>query len=317
MHLVYASDENYLKPMAVAIAAAYHHASRPEELTVHVLSCEIPDAKWKAWYDFLIAKLPRSAKIVRHDVSREKLAIGPSWHSSYGTYARLYIDEFLPDIDWCVYCDVDTLFTDDPFKLEAEFENGVILKGASDPLAVDDCRHDWYRKHKLPDPGDKHICAGFLVMDLSAYREGGIGRKCVELILSHPDIKYPDQDALNINCAGRTGILARRWGLFSWDAFVEGMPGCIHFAADLPWKVGGSRYPDLHDAQLLWFKYAKKLLGLKRGDFYSTSWRWRFLRMLLARWALLALCRPLGHFPAFYNTRLGDYYRRHYNKKGV
>lgn len=49
LHLVYASDANYVHIVEMAIASACVLASRPNDLIVHVLDCGIPDEMWECY----------------------------------------------------------------------------------------------------------------------------------------------------------------------------------------------------------------------------------------------------------------------------
>ena len=50
-----------------------------------------------------------------------------------------------------------------------------------------------------------------LVIDLKKWREEGIADEVVEFIATHPELPFPDQDAMNLVLVNRWGELDPRW----------------------------------------------------------------------------------------------------------
>ena len=57
------------------------------------------------------------------------LAAFRAWHGSLAAYARLFLPTLLSEVDWCLYVDGDTLFTDDPAKVLACRAEDVAIVG--------------------------------------------------------------------------------------------------------------------------------------------------------------------------------------------
>lgn len=222
LHLVYAADANYLFPLRVAASSAIAQASRPQDLVIHVLDCGIPDDKWETFGESLYGG--GRTRVVRHPIDLALFHSFAEWHGSLATYARLCLPDLLQDVAWCVYADGDTLLTDDPFKLGAFFDSRLAMQGHATSLTT---QPEWFARHGLALDWSHYVCAGFLLLNLAWMRTHSIARQSLEFLRKHPDAPFPDQDALNILCAGHVGMLPDAWGVFSGAALALKRPGCV------------------------------------------------------------------------------------------
>ena len=234
-----------------------------------------------------------------------------SWHSSKSAYARLKLEGILSDVKWCVYCDVDTLFVDDPLKLLTLFDPTKVIIGHEDKLEADQVHVTWLKSKGMLN-GDSYVCSGFMLMNLEEFRKENIGSKCIDFIATNPDVKYPDQDALNMYCRGRVGYTPEGWGIFSWEAFKYGKPSCIHYVADLPWKIMTSQYLDFNDPQWLWFDCAKKLYGWRVRDVAIGYSFWPFIRRLMIGFICRTFARFIWAIGIANPGRITSYLLKHY-----
>jgi len=88
----------------------------------------------------------------------------------------------------------------------------------------------------IPFDPDRYICAGLLLVNLRAWREGAYGRKAMDFLQDHPDVQFVDQSAINA-VVPDIGILPRKWGRFSREVRADELRGswAIHFAGGAPW----------------------------------------------------------------------------------
>lgn len=293
LHLVYAADANYLFPLRVAVSSAIAQASRPQDLVIHVLDCGIPDEEWEPFLASVWSG--GEAAFVRHPIDLNRFGGFREWHGSLATYARLCLPDLLPDVPWCVYADGDTLFTDDPFKLESLFDEACAMQGHATSLTT---QPEWFARHAFAQDWAHYVCAGFLLLNLSWMRAHDAVRWCLGFLCEHPDAPFPDQDALNILCAGQVGVLPDAWGVFSGAALALTRPGCIHYAGELPWALRFRWYVGYSDAACVWVTCCQSLFGLSRRDCTGIpAGKWlagRLLSRCIAGLApLLALLPPV------------------------
>lgn len=315
IHIVYATDDGYLLPTFVAAASALAWASRLEDVQIHILDTGIADEGWNLHLGALRRRFGDGAGIVRHQVDLSCFEGLRKYHGSLGTYARLLIPDLLSDAEWCVYCDGDTLFTDDPFKLADVFDARYAYQGHEDWLIGlgNSEQEKWCRCHQLGWDASQYVCSGFILMNLERFRRESLGAACVALLKKYPDAPFVDQDAMAYVCRGSVGRLPWAWGTFSWGAFANGRPSCIHYASDLPWKLMTNKYLDYNDAHRLWFLYAEKFMGLGLREVLVTPVSFRVLVRKYAFGILFRLVRR--GCPEDVLARLGAlgmYFKRHY-----
>lgn len=297
LHLVYAADANYLFPTEVSMRSAFHWASRPRQLIVHLLDCGIPDDVWSRWETHLREALPELA-LVRHGIDVKRFTGLRVYKGSLAAYARLAIPELLTDADWCVYADGDTLFLDDPFRLQACFDESAALLGHPCPR-VESIAGPWFEREGVAIDWSRYICSGFIAMSLAWMRAHGATARYLDFLRKHPDSPAHDEAALNVCCAGHIRFLPFEWGVFSGEVFGLGAtrPGCVHYLCDLPCNLRFSRFFGYSDAQLIWINFVRVVMGVSRREATRIPrCKWLFGR-LYARTVALAV--PfLSHVPA-------------------
>lgn len=319
LHIAYASDERFLKYVSVAIGSAFLWASDRSKLVVDVLAIKVDDDAWAKWIEDIRRFLPSDCRIVRHDIGDEWLGawLRP-WHGSLATYGRLLLPAILGDVDWCVYADADTLFTDDPLKLRDVYDPSASIMGhleyRTKPL---DQKRKWLDSRGLPFKLESYFCAGFLLINLDYFREHELGQRAFKLLKRYPDMPLPDQDTLNVLCGTTAKALPTEWGCFGNEAFVEGRPGAIHLAGHNPWTFMDNMFPDYIDAYNIWHRYARFIFG--RGyAYYSGKKRcFKYMRMRILGWVgrtLRTMCAALDCWSIPF---IGRYVRRHYASRKV
>lgn len=298
LHLVYAADANYLFPTEVSIRSAFHWASRPADLVVHVLDCAIPQDVWSQWEAHLREAIPALA-LVRHIIGTKRFEGLRIYKGSSAAYARLTIPDLLPEVDWCVYADGDTLFTDDPFKLEAYFDDSAALLGHPCPR-TETTAADWFAREGISMDWSRYVCSGFIAMNLKWMRAHDATAWCLDFLRKHPNSPTHDEGALNVLCAGRVRFLPFEWGVFSGEVFGLGAtrPGCVHYLCDLPCNLRFSRFFGYSDAQLIWIGFVRAVMGLSRAEATRIPpCKWLFgrlyARMVACAVPLLSLLPPI------------------------
>lgn len=260
LHIVYATDQCYLFPTQVAASSAIACSSRRSYICIDILDCGVPDEEWDCFVRELRERLGNEFGLVRHKIDMRRYDEYPSWHGSKGLYARLELPIILSDIDWCVYADGDTLFTDDPLKLADLCSNEYALLGHEDDF--DDKQKKWHEDHELPFDCRRRICSGFLLMNLKWFRANDGSKRCLRFVESYPDVVFPDQDALNYVCIGKIGLLPDEWGKITYLANAQTQRGCFHYVAARPWEMNQKGRLPLDSLQRIWFCSVCQMFGL-------------------------------------------------------
>lgn len=295
IHLVYATDNGYLIPTLVSALSAVHHCSDRAQLTVHLLDCGIEPAKWAKWKDDFLSHAQGFANLVRHEIDMGDFDGLRLWRGGKGAYGRLKIPKMLPDADWCLYCDGDTLFTDDPLKIVEWFDPNYAIVGNVDGTWY---QQGWYDRNGLELKRWEYVCSGVLAMNLKMFREHDYGEKSLDFLRQHPDAPYVDQDALNVICTGHIKqVTDITWGVMSERVTNDGVnPKCIHYASRLPPRMN---YIGMVDVVRLWFDYAERLAGLTVADCGFGATRGKFFRKRAIAKLINAALPLVGWHPRF------------------
>lgn len=263
LHLVYTSDANYLFLTAVSACSAFAQASDPTRLAIHVLDCGISDDAWEAWRADMVRRTG-SERFHRHAVDVARFEGLPPWKGSIATYARLCPPELLPDLDWCVYADGDTLFVDDPLGLIDFFDPSVGLWGwdSDEPSPVRKVIFDWFEANGLEADRQNHICSGFMCLNLKWMRENDVTQRCFDFLRAYKDPAYIDETALNVVCAGHIRLFPKRWGVYALQACTVDRPALIHYISEPLRRLRFNPKIGYRDTSRLWYGFVRHEFGL-------------------------------------------------------
>lgn len=241
-HVVYVSDRDYLPYVEVSAASLKKNARG--EMAIHVIDAEAPD------------------------VSRRLKELEP-YHGSLAPLARLFAPDLLPDVDWALYLDGDTLGLGNVCEIFRYCDDTKLVVGSRDPEGFNlgaDAEGPWLAEQGLAF-GPERICTGVMLMNLKAMREEGIVSRFQAFLARHGTPPLADQTVLNCVCAGRIGVLPPEWGVFSMLPGAVDFTGnaIVHYPQDLPWRR--DRLNKLvNDYVWLWWRF--------RGETAPQSW-WR------------------------------------------
>ncbi len=169
-------------------------------------------------------------------------------------WLRFLLPELLPDHDRVTYLDADTFVADDLWSLATADLDGAPVGAVANVVPAP----DWPRLAGLgfSDPADV-LNSGVLVMDLARMRAEDTWGQIGDTVAAFADqIAWPDQDALNLVCAGRWTRLHPRFNaqnsVFAWPEQAQGVfgasavaeavadPAVVHFEGPLlckPWHA--------------------------------------------------------------------------------
>ena len=225
-----ASDENYVRPLAVMLHSAASHLAMGKHLYVVLLDAGISPSSLVGLRETLI-DLPVTIDILQPDLA-VVADLATSHHITHAAYLRLMAASLLPEtIDRVIYLDSDVLVQDDISQLwELPVDDHYCLAAVDiscpfvDARTVDndkrrDCKpwlgelapiRNW-RQLGL-DSTAHYFNSGVIVLNLRQWRTDQIQQKlftCLRENESH--VFCWDQYALNVVFAGRWGALPPRW----------------------------------------------------------------------------------------------------------
>ena len=259
-----AADAGYYCGLFVTACSIAKYADEAAILRFNILDGGISNEDWGLLLDKVMA-LHQKSEFNRILVNDELFKDYPAWHGNKMAYARLMLPDVLPDVDWCIYCDVDFLWMKDVAKLWAERDDKYALVGTRDGAQWTlDREKIWFEKNGYPFDPETYFCSGLCFFNLKAFRGQGLVRKMETILKSHPDIQYPDQAALNIVTVGQTKIVDKSWQQFHQDVRPEMVQeGCvIHYAGAIPWKSPKGAASLLRDLDLLWHRMNAEARGI-------------------------------------------------------
>ena len=297
IHLVYGTDDNYVFPTAVSAASAAFYLREGEQLTLHLFDLGVSEAHYDKYRE-LVRKADRYHQVTfeRHRLKPELFeGFGP-WRGSLVTYSRMMMAEILPDVDWAIYFDGDTLWLGSPGDLWALRDETKLILASIDPptpMGTPNEEFDWYRERGLNIDNTGYLCMGLMLANLKAMREERVAQKCAEFMKRYPAPRVVDQTVLNYVCQGRTAPLPKQWGVFSaWHRDVDlSKPSSVHYVTDVPWRRDKLNRL-FSDVVLFWFDFCKTVLGrneLKKFSWWSRLWRRAVFQVLKYNQWILAL----------------------------
>lgn len=275
IHLIYGSDDNYWFPTAVSAASAAYGCS--QALTIHLFDAGVSDAHY-AEYETLIKKANPSVTCEHHVLNPRLFDGFGAWRGSVVTYSRMFIQDILPDLDWAIYVDGDTLWLGDIAKLWMLRDETKLIQASVDPPMPQGGKHpdeDWYVQNGIDLPRDGYLCMGLMLVNLRGMRAAGISARVKDFMAKYPKPKIVDQTVLNYVCRGCLAPLPKEWGVFSvWHGTADlRQDACIHYVDDLPWRRDKVNRL-VSDVVLVWYEFTERVLGLSLRTRYLPRWNW-------------------------------------------
>lgn len=196
----------------------------------------------------MLASCPEPGRLVFHVFDEQSLANLPNfqtskhpslplWNGSLMPYLRLWLPLLLPDIDWVIYSDVDTIWNRDVCELwesvVREGENGETVRSSSsrpshpltslpaiawvrDMASMRFDANEWIAKvaagEGIAFDWARYACSGICVMNLKKLRETNFTQRVFDLYAKYGVPKYPDQDVLNVLLNRDSVLLPSVWG---------------------------------------------------------------------------------------------------------
>ena len=233
MDICYATNESFAQYMAVSITSLLEN-NASHSVVVHILHSDLGEATTARLKMF--ESHYKNAKIQFHkiDDSRfEKFGLTIE-HITKETYFRYMIAEVLPNIDYVLYLDGDTIVNGDISELFDTDLTNCYCAGVSD-IYIESVGYK-----KMLGIDGLYINAGVILFNLDEMRRTNIAEKLFKLT-SENNFKYQDQDAINVVFNGKIKELDCIYNFkrAHQKAFPEKVPSAkiVHYVGpNKPWR---------------------------------------------------------------------------------
>ena len=284
VHVALASNRRYLPGLRATMVSLIRAASAPERLRFHVFSDGLlPEDQrmlqglagrfgYEAPIDFRVPDMVPIEKAFK------------AYNGSYTTFLRLFFPEFLSDLDWVLWTDVDVLWFRDPVRFWEEKSEDVSVVWSPDIPSTRKATQAQFLKWRPDFVRTRYCCAGVMLMNLRRMRERNFIEKCAAFVEKWGSPIFADQDILNEICYDDAKIVDERWDLlYPINDVGDGV--VVHFNGIGP-KFNDSCYTGLSPLYEIWFRYVAQVLDGKPtaevSGVFARSW-----------FALLAFIYPL------------------------
>ena len=211
--LAYCIDSSYSMPLAVSLRTLLEHWIGGRTLDVFVFENGLSAADKRKVENSLPQVSCYNLRWVSVDPA-EVTGLPTGLHFSAANYFRLLLPRLLPDLDYVLYLDADTLISDDLGSLFAHYDEKFPLQACQDycgTISNPLIRLPNYTEFGLA-ADSPYFNTGVLLMNLKKWREEKIAEKVIRLGREHPEtLFFADQTPINVALAGKIGRLPPEW----------------------------------------------------------------------------------------------------------
>ena len=291
-------DDNYVRPMATAIASVRANLAAETGLAVHIITDGIGEENL-AKLKLLAQQLSIKINIYVIDVKEfKKLPMQIVW--THAIYFRLVLPMLIDKhIDKLYYLDADivALKSLDEF-FDLNFDNDEIVMAVPDVDFVAEKRIE-----ELELKNHIYFNSGVLGINLPEWNKFNVLEKVIKAINTAPErFKYYDQDALNLVLTGRIKYLDRKYNYMHNSLPDKEKTVILHYAANpKPWKFYFALSRACNDFNKEYYAFYEKNTPwaaepldkplnykemeacakclMKNGQYFDgLKWKWRYLR---------------------------------------
>lgn len=270
----FATDNNYVPFLAVALTSLLDNASKNYFYKIYVLTTSLK----KEYVDQLTlicedaCKNGASASIefvsMREEMEKSSGTFHLRDYYSKETYCRVFIPRFFPQYEKVLYLDCDIVVKGDISELFNIDIGDNIVGGISEEVMVDYDVFGTYVEKALGVPRNEYFSAGVLLINAKKYREEDIETKFIKLMNAFKFRVTQDEDYLNVLCHGKAKMIDLGWNKSAYRkvSFDDKNLKLIHYKINWkPWH-----YDNVHYEEFFW-EYAQKtflydtILKIKAG----------------------------------------------------
>ncbi len=212
MNVVYASNDNYARHLAVSMLSLFDRNRRVRQLTVYVISMGIGGEN-RERLESIAAQYGRELCFVElNDVKARFSCEIDTRGFDVSAMGRLFVGSLLPmDVERVLYLDCDTVVVQSVQELWRTELRGNVLGAVMEPTIYKEVR----RECGLSDR-DIYVNSGVLLIDLKRWRQTGAERLLLDFYEKKGGGLFAcDQDTINGALKGRILPLPPRYNFFT------------------------------------------------------------------------------------------------------
>ena len=256
----FATDDNYIPFLAVAITSLLDNASKSNFYRIFVLTTNLKQEN----IDSILKHQTENSSIEFISLAKELDKIQGMFHLrdyySKETYYRIFIPNLFPQYDKVIYLDCDITVLGDISQLYNTQIHGYFVGAVQEEVMQ---TYEVFGNYVEQADGinrKNYFNAGILLINCRRWRNKLIAERFVDLLNRYKFRVVQDEDYLNVLCKGNIKWLHLGWNKTSYknDNFDDKDLKIIHWKITWrPWK-----YKDVLYEEYFW-KYAEKT------DFYD------------------------------------------------
>ena len=252
--IFFATDDNYIPFLEVALRSLIENASVEYKYKVHVLNTGLKEENKQSILSLQNSNFSIEFNDISACIEPIKMQLKNVYHFSLVMYYRLFIEKLFPRYDKALYLDCDIVVLGDISKLYFTNLNGNLVGAIKEQVINSNETFKKYAKFGVGVEPEKYFNSGILVMNLKKFRELNICARFMYLIDTYNfDVVDPDQAYLNVLCKDKVKYLPNGWNKESLPLKLEGKLNIVHYALyKKPWQ-----YDDVLNGEYFW-KYAEK-----------------------------------------------------------
>ncbi|MBE9159052.1 glycosyltransferase family 8 protein [Nodosilinea sp. LEGE 06152] len=212
-----AADNFFSMSLAVTAFSTFKNLDPQRQLILFILDGGISSTNKKKLLQTLNSNRVdvRWIKPTKDQIKTTLLTCQTSNHPISAYYRLLLPTIIPPQFKKVIYLDSDVVVEGDLAELWDQDLKGQALLAVQDPVHEYIAAAKYFSPLQLEDrgitPEQKYLNSGVLVINLEEWRRQGIANQVLKFIGQHPDLPFPDQDAINIILAGQWSELDPRW----------------------------------------------------------------------------------------------------------
>ena len=258
--ICFASDDNYIPFLAVAISSLLDNANKKNFYKIYVLTTQLKQEN----IDRILKLRTPNSKIEFISLKKELDKIQNLFHLrdyySKESYYRIFIPNVFPEYSKVLYLDCDITVKGDISKLYNTEIHGYYAGAIVEEVMLS---YDVFGKYVEKVDGinrNKYFNSGVLLINCHRWRKLMVAERFVELLGKYKFRLVQDEDYLNVLCKDNVKMIPLGWNKTAYknNDFNDSGLNLIHWKINWrPWK-----YKDVLYEEYFW-KYAKMT------DFYD------------------------------------------------
>lgn len=258
--ICFATDDNYVPFLTVAIASLLDNSSKENFYKIYILTSQLTDENKKS----ILKQQKENSSIEFVQLSKELDKVQDLFHLrdyySKETYYRIFIPNLFPQYRKMLYLDCDITVVGDISELYNTSIHGYYVAAAAEEVMQTFEVFGNYVEQADGINRKDYFNAGILLINCRRWRNKLIAERFVDLLNRYKFRVVQDEDYLNVLCKENVKRLPLGWNKTSYknEAFNDKDLKIIHWKINWrPWK-----YKDILYEDYFW-KYAKMT------DFYE------------------------------------------------